>query len=368
MGFPWADGGGASGGGGHANHSHSTFAAQRQSRADSVVARTAARAESLTAEIDDLRGSRQRAAESFGEYELADIKWRASHTKKAGRRGGGGSAAQNRYPGGAAAPLQRMSHGEAQARGNGVANGRRQSSEQRNGGNGELPPCGALLPHRARQERQQVPAQQQQRRDDRQAPSQFKAFRSHTADPDGSERRELDAAARRDRRDRRKQREGGGGGRRRTIGGAEDTRRLGNQRQSARPRRGPVIPRLDLSRLGKFQVGNEKEEKDLVKKQKKKSKAYVYKVRHAASTATPLPRLVLFSSSVVLAVLHFSFGLGLNSFAPACIKPQEEASFYLPQEEPAAAAAPNGQWQDAGQYLADFEEDDSFRNMAQHTY
>ena len=27
------------------------------------------------------------------------------------------------------------------------------------------------------------------------------------------------------------------------------------------PRRGPVVPKLDLSRLGKFQVGNEKEEK-----------------------------------------------------------------------------------------------------------
>ena len=37
-----------------------------------------------------------------------------------------------------------------------------------------------------------------------------------------------------------------------------------------------MIPKLDLSRLGKFQVGNEKEVKNLVKKKKQKEKEYVY--------------------------------------------------------------------------------------------
>ena len=106
MAFPWAE-------------EHSSFAAQRQSRANNVVARAAARAESLTQEISELRGNRQRAAENFGEYELADIKWRASNLK-AGRRSTGSTRANGpRHPSGAAAPLQRLSHSEAQARENG---------------------------------------------------------------------------------------------------------------------------------------------------------------------------------------------------------------------------------------------------------
>ena len=100
MGFPWAEMDG---------NGQSSFAAQRQSRANSVVARAAARAESLSNEINDLRGSRQRAVENFGEYELAEIKWRASNIK-AGRRSGAGNGnvARARHPSGAAAPLQRM--------------------------------------------------------------------------------------------------------------------------------------------------------------------------------------------------------------------------------------------------------------------
>ena len=54
---------------------------------------------------------------------------------------------------------------------------------------------------------------------------------------------------------------------------------------------------------------------------------------------------------------------------PTSIALQEENSFYLPRDE--NPAPPPAQWQDAAHYLdqdVNFEEDDSFRNMAQHTY
>ena len=55
--------------------------------------------------------------------------------------------------------------------------------------------------------------------------------------------------------------------RRRTLGGDAAAHNTAH----AMPRRGPVVPKLDLSRLGKFQVGNEKEEKS--------KSEYSYKVR-----------------------------------------------------------------------------------------
>lgn len=53
---------------------------------------------------------------------------------------------------------------------------------------------------------------------------------------------------------------------------------------------------------------------------------------------------------------------------PTSIGSQEENSFYLPRDE--SPALRPAHWQDAAHYLQDvnFEEDDSFRNMAQHTY
>jgi hypothetical protein len=222
MGFPWADAGGPRDN--LVRQGQSGFAAARASRANSVVARTAARAESLTNEISDLRGSRQRAVESYGEYELADIKWRASNIKAGRRSGSTTNGNRARQPRGAAAPLQRMSHSDAQAR------------ENRNG----LPPCGGKL-DQARRQQQKHQHQHQQRHGEleqslrRPHPThggklpQFNAFRSHTADPDLSERHDLDDSRRRERRDRRARRDGGGGGRRRTIGGAEDARRIAEQ-------------------------------------------------------------------------------------------------------------------------------------------
>eukprot|EP01043_Picozoa_sp_COSAG02_P007305 COSAG02_NODE_217_length_28595_cov_19.642371_7_plen_288_part_00 len=240
MGFPWANAG-------DPYQGQSGFAAARQSRANSVVARTAARAESLSNEISDLRGSRQRAVESYGEYELADIKWRASNIKAGRRSVSTTSANRARHPNGPAAPLQRMSHSDAQAR------------ENHNG------PCGGKLDrarrHQQAQQAQHAQAQEQRRWHEqpeqplrRPHPTrggklpQFNAFRSHTADPDVSERHDLDDSRRRERRDRRTRRDAGGGGRRRTIGGADDARRIAEQHTGrVRPlRREAVLPILAL--------------------------------------------------------------------------------------------------------------------------
>jgi hypothetical protein len=186
--------------------------------------------------------------ESYGEYELADIKWRASNIKAGRRSGSTTSANRARHPHGPAAPLQRMSHSDAQAR------------ENHNG------PCGGKLDQARRKQHQHQQQVQhhhhhhQRRHEQVEQPirrphpthggklPQFNAFRSHTADPDVSERHDLDDSRRRERRDRRTRRDGGGGGRRRTIGGENDARRIAEQHTvRVRPlRREAALPILSL--------------------------------------------------------------------------------------------------------------------------
>ena len=190
MSFPWGDPAPSQGGSG--------YGAQRQSRAETVVARARARAEAYESDLTRLRDSRQRVSDQHAGYELADIKRRAQAKGRAPPLRKLDSNGHERLQ------QQQLQRGDGNGRDGRDQSQRRQHRRQRNrqrdqerekpsreerrdrrrasdqprgGCGGELPPCRAPANHHRRPQ-QGMPA------------PAFAAFRSRSADGCAADERE----------------------------------------------------------------------------------------------------------------------------------------------------------------------------------